>query len=128
MKFKKALGLAWSTFIHSKLRSWLTIIGIIIGIAAVVSIISVSQGAKISLENQLNNLGTNIITISPGASRATGAGATFITRGGGSYNLGKFKLNGKESNAKGHFCSRNCSKCSICNGNIFRANRFELSD
>ena len=83
MKFKKALGLAWSTLIHSKLRSWLTIIGIIIGIAAVVSIISVSQGAKISLESQLNGLGTNIITITPGAARATGAGTTFLTREGG---------------------------------------------
>jgi putative ABC transport system permease protein len=88
MKFKKALGLAWSTLVHSKLRSWLTIIGIIIGIAAVVSIISVSQGAKISLESQLNSLGTNIITISPGAARATGTGATFLSRGGGGGGFG----------------------------------------
>ena len=81
MRLRKALGLAWNTLIHSKLRSWLTIIGIIIGIAAVVSIISVSQGAERSLTSQLNGLGTNIITISLGGNRATGAAAAF--RGGG---------------------------------------------
>lgn len=82
MRFRKAVELAWGTLVHSKVRSWLTIIGIVIGIAAVVSIISVSQGAKLSLQNQLSSLGTNIITIMPGASRAFGAGAQFISPGG----------------------------------------------
>lgn len=100
MKFKKALGLAWSTLVHSKLRSWLTIIGIIIGIAAVVSIISVSQGAKISLESQLNSLGTNIITVSPGAARATGTGTAFLTRGGGGGESGSYNLVSTSSTAK----------------------------
>ena len=78
MKFRKSLELAWGTLIHSKLRSWLTIIGIVIGIAAVVSIISISQGAKMQLESQLSKFGTNIITVSPGgAQRAEGAGAGF---------------------------------------------------
>ncbi len=89
MRVKKALGLAWNTLIHSKLRSWLTIIGIIIGIAAVVSIISVSQSAKISLENQLNSLGTNIITVTPGAQRAMGAGTEFrFASASGGHSMG----------------------------------------
>lgn len=96
MRLRKALELAWNTLIHSKLRSWLTIIGIIIGIAAVVSIISVSQGAEKSLTSQLNGLGTNIITISSGGNRATGraaefagGGATLMLSGGsGSTNKG----------------------------------------
>ena len=83
MRLRKALELAWNTLIHSKLRSWLTIIGIVIGIAAVVAIISVSQGAERSLTSQLNGLGTNIITVSPGGSeRAVGAGVAFRTGGG----------------------------------------------
>jgi len=66
--------------IHSRLRSYLTIIGIVIGIAAVVSIISVSQGAQQQLESQLSSLGADILTISPGFSRAMGSGGGF--RGG----------------------------------------------
>ncbi len=82
MKIKKALQLSLNMLVHSKLRSYLTIIGIIIGIAAVVSIIAVSQGAQKDLENRLSTLGADILTISPGAPRAMGAGAGFREGGG----------------------------------------------
>jgi len=72
MRFSKSLELAWNLIAHSKLRSWLTIIGIVIGIAAVVSIISVSQGAQQALTSRFGQLGADIITISPGYSRAGG--------------------------------------------------------
>lgn len=77
MRTKKALQLSLNMLIHSKLRSYLTIIGIVIGIAAVVSIISVSQGAQQQLEEQLGSLGADVLTISPGFSRATGTGGGF---------------------------------------------------
>ena len=72
MRLRKILQLAWNILVHSKLRSWLTIIGIVIGIAAVVSIVSISQGAKQQLEEGFGQLGADIITISPGYSRAMG--------------------------------------------------------
>jgi putative ABC transport system permease protein len=72
MRLRKSLELAWNILAHSKLRSWLTIIGIVIGIGAVVSIVSVSQGAKQELESRFGELGADIITISPGYSRAMG--------------------------------------------------------
>jgi putative ABC transport system permease protein len=72
MRLGKILQLSWNILIHSRLRSWLTIIGIVIGIAAVVSIISVSQGARQQLEERFGRLGADIITISPGYSRAMG--------------------------------------------------------
>jgi len=72
MRLQKSFQLALNMLIHSKLRSWLTIIGIVIGIAAVVSIVSISIGAKQNLENQLGTLGADILTVSPGASRARG--------------------------------------------------------
>ncbi len=50
MRLKKSLQLALNILAHSKLRSWLTIIGIIIGIAAIVSIISISEGAQQTME------------------------------------------------------------------------------
>jgi len=72
MRLKKSLELAWNILAHSKLRSWLTIIGIVIGIAAVVSIVSVSQGAQRTMEERFGRLGADIITITPGYSRAMG--------------------------------------------------------
>jgi putative ABC transport system permease protein len=73
MKLKKSFQLAWNILIHSKLRSWLTILGIVIGIAAVVSIVSISIGAEQQLEDRLGSLGADILTVSPGASRAMGS-------------------------------------------------------
>lgn len=74
MRLNKSFQLALNILFHSKLRSWLTIIGIIIGIAAVVSIVSISQGAQRTLEERLGTLGADIITVSPGFSRARGSG------------------------------------------------------
>jgi putative ABC transport system permease protein len=70
MRLKKSFDLALNILIHSKLRSWLTIIGIIIGIGAVVAIISISNGAQKQLEERLNNLGADVLTVTKGASRA----------------------------------------------------------
>lgn len=72
MRLRKSLQLAWNMLAHSKLRSWLTIIGIVIGIAAVVSIISVSQGAQQSMEDRFASFDADIITVSPGFARAMG--------------------------------------------------------
>jgi len=72
MRLKKSFELAVNIFIHSKLRSWLTIIGIIVGIGAVVAIVSISNGAQQQLEEQLGSLGADILTISSGMSRAMG--------------------------------------------------------
>lgn len=77
MKLRKALHLALNILIHSKLRSWLTIIGIIIGIGSIVAIISVSEGAQKQLQDRLSGLGADILTVSPGFSRAGGPGGSF---------------------------------------------------
>ncbi len=73
MRFAKKFELAWNTLVHSKLRSWLTIIGIIIGIAAVVAIVSISAGAKESLSSSLNSFGADQVVVSPGFSQASGS-------------------------------------------------------
>ncbi len=80
MRIIKSFKLSLNILLHSRLRSWLTIIGIIIGIAAVVSIISISEGAQQQLESRLGTFGADIITISPGFSRAQGPGS--FGRGG----------------------------------------------
>jgi len=71
MKLAKSLQLALNILLHSKLRSWLTIIGIVIGVAAVVAIVSIGEGLQQNVESRLGNLGVDIITISPGGGRAS---------------------------------------------------------
>lgn len=71
MRFNKSLKLAVNILVHSKLRSWLTIIGIVIGIAAVVAIVSIGAGMQQNVESRLGGLGADIITITPGGGRAS---------------------------------------------------------
>lgn len=70
MKLSKIFKLSFNMLVHSKLRSWLTVIGIFIGVAAVVAIISLGQGLQQSVSSQIGGLGQDIITISAGSSRA----------------------------------------------------------
>ena len=70
MNWIETLKLSFNNLRHSKLRSWLTIIGIVIGVAAVVAIVSIGQGLQNSVADQLSGLGGDTIIISPGFSRA----------------------------------------------------------
>jgi putative ABC transport system permease protein len=59
----------------NKGRSVLTTLGIIIGVAAVIAIVALGEGASASVSNQLAGLGTNLLTIMPGSTRSGGAAA-----------------------------------------------------
>ncbi len=85
MRLKDTLKLSLNELRHSKLRTWLTIIGIIIGIAAVVSIVSIGQGLQATVSSNLGGLGADIITVQSGFNRASGG---FNFRVGGDHNMG----------------------------------------
>jgi putative ABC transport system permease protein len=74
MKLNKCLKMAINMVVHSKLRSWLTIIGIVIGVASVITIVSIGEGLQKQVSGQLGGLGASIITITPGFSQAQGFG------------------------------------------------------
>ena len=57
---------------RNKLRSILTMLGIIIGVAAVIAMVSVGQGANLAVQQQIESLGTNLLMIVPGATTASG--------------------------------------------------------
>jgi putative ABC transport system permease protein len=80
MKTLDIFSLSLSHIKKSKMRSWLTIIGIVIGVAAVVAIISIGQGMQASVASRLGSLGADLITVMPGFSRASGGAGGF---GGG---------------------------------------------
>jgi len=78
---KEYLLFAFSTVRHRQRRSWLTILGIFIGIAAVVGLMSVSQGLKDAVSAQFAMMGTDTITIMPGQLTGGGYGAEPLNDG-----------------------------------------------
>ena len=56
----------------NKLRSFLTMLGIIIGVAAVIAMIAIGEGSKQSIQSNIASMGSNMINIRPGASRGHG--------------------------------------------------------
>src|SRR5437016_10724831 len=58
---------------RNKLRSFLTMLGIIIGVGCVIAVMAIGNGATKSVENTINSLGTNYIMVFPGASTSSGA-------------------------------------------------------
>ncbi|MBG0786047.1 MAG: ABC transporter permease [Anaerolineaceae bacterium] len=74
MPFLTTLSIAWEGLKLNKVRSFLTTLGIIIGVAAVIVMLAVSAGAEAAIAEQINSLGANLLIITPmrgvpGASR-----------------------------------------------------------
>ncbi|MCX6802335.1 MAG: ABC transporter permease [Candidatus Diapherotrites archaeon] len=74
MRFFDLFWLAVNSILHRKLRSWLTLLGIVIGVGAVVAIVSLGEGAQASVDEQLSSFGADMITVTAGFSRAEGFG------------------------------------------------------
>jgi len=66
-KWLEPLATAWVGVVTHKLRSSLTILGIVIGVAAVIALMSVGKGATASILSNIESMGSDLITISPGA-------------------------------------------------------------
>ena len=74
-----AIGLALVELRRNKMRSLLTMLGVIIGVGAVIAMVSIGQGASSSVQTQIKSLGTNMILIFPGTTTQGG-----VRAGGGS--------------------------------------------
>jgi putative ABC transport system permease protein len=72
MKSTILVRLATQSILKNKMRAALTMLGIIIGVAAVIVMVAVGYGARSRIRAQINNLGTNMIVITPGAAQAAG--------------------------------------------------------
>jgi putative ABC transport system permease protein len=78
-KARNIVKVAFRALGRNKLRSLLTALGIIIGVACVVATIGIGEGARISAENQFLSLGTNFLMIMPGTTTSSGARTGFGT-------------------------------------------------
>lgn len=81
MKAKIILKVATRSIMKSRMRSLLTALGIIIGVAAVVVMVAIGDGAQQKVKDQIASLGSNLIIITPGASTTGG-----VNRGSGTFN------------------------------------------
>lgn len=73
--------LAYHNIRSRRLRSWLTVLGIVIGVTAVVALIAIGQGMKRSVEKEFEAIGYDTIIVFPGASFAQGGGPGFFSGG-----------------------------------------------
>jgi len=72
-KTTSILKVAFRAMGRNKMRSLLTALGIIIGVACVVATIGIGEGARVQAESQLQSLGTNFLMIFPGTTTSSGA-------------------------------------------------------
>jgi putative ABC transport system permease protein len=72
MTNRTLLTLAWRSILKNKMRTLLTMLGIVIGVGAVIVMVAVGQGAQSQIEKQISSLGTNLIIIVPGGTQTAG--------------------------------------------------------
>ena len=70
------LLLALRSIRRNLLRSFLTILGIVIGVSAVVTMVTLGNGATMAIQNQISGLGTNLLQVRPGQRMSQSAGGT----------------------------------------------------
>jgi putative ABC transport system permease protein len=78
MSIWELISIAWQGIVSNRMRSTLTVLGIVIGIAAVIDLLAIGQGAKVETEKQIQSLGSNLIYL-----RAGSASTGYISQGAG---------------------------------------------
>jgi putative ABC transport system permease protein len=76
MKVMNTLLSAFRALRRNKMRSFLTMLGVIIGVGAVIAMLAIGQGAEYSVQQQINSLGTNMLVVLPGSQQTSGVRTT----------------------------------------------------
>ena len=82
MKFQDLFEETTSALTSNKMRSGLTILGIVIGIASVIAMVAIGTGSQSSIDASIQSLGSNLILVMPGFQRGAAAGPVSAGRGG----------------------------------------------
>lgn len=88
MRILNLVKIAWRALMLNKFRAFLTMLGIIIGVASVITMLAIGEGSKQSIKSQISSMGANMITIMPG----TGAMDGVKMDAGSSQNLTLYDL------------------------------------
>jgi putative ABC transport system permease protein len=78
MRFLNPVKISYKNLMASKFRSFLTILGVVIGVAAVIIIMAVGRSAQALIIDQIQGIGTNLIAVLPGASNEDGPPASIL--------------------------------------------------
>ncbi len=70
MKISEVIRIAWEAILKNKVRSFLTMLGIIIGVAAVIIMVAISAGTEAAIQEQITSLGSNLVFVQASFSRA----------------------------------------------------------
>jgi putative ABC transport system permease protein len=81
MKAMTLIKVAGQSIRKNKMRTLLTMLGIIIGVGAVIMMVAIGEGAQEQIQRRINSLGTNMIVITPGSSSQGG-----VSQGAGTFN------------------------------------------
>lgn len=74
--YKEGFLMAWASLVANKMRSLLTMLGIIIGVAAVIVLVSIGYGVRSQIQDSISSLGSNLLMVYPGAPRTPGVRPT----------------------------------------------------
>ncbi|MEK6744095.1 MAG: ABC transporter permease [Nitrospirota bacterium] len=72
MNFLETFKVALEAILSNKMRSGLTMLGVIIGVLAVILLVSIGEGARVYITKELTGLGTNLLIITPGKTTTSG--------------------------------------------------------
>ncbi|MBO7338101.1 MAG: ABC transporter permease [Paludibacteraceae bacterium] len=72
MNYANLFKIAFKALSNNKFRTFLTMLGIIIGVASVITMLAIGQGSKRSIQQQISEMGSNMIMINPGGDRQGG--------------------------------------------------------
>lgn len=70
--YKESFLMAWASIVANRMRSILTMLGIIIGVAAVITLVSIGNGVTKQVTDSISSLGSNLLIVMPGAPRTPG--------------------------------------------------------
>ena len=76
MNLRATLRLSLDALLRNRVRSLLTMLGVIIGVAAVIVTVAIGAGAQASIQQQINSLGSNLIVVMPGSVTMQGGART----------------------------------------------------
>ncbi len=81
MNITQSIWEAFESLYANKVRSFLTVLGVVIGVASVIAMIAVGNGSTAQITSQIESVGTNLIYVTPGAMRTSGVTGAAGTAG-----------------------------------------------
>ena len=108
MNLSESLITALASLRSNKLRAALTMLGVIIGVAAVIALLSIGNGVTASINDEINAIGTNLIVITTNADNSDGYPTLTLAGGGGlsapARGAGRAGRRGQYADVPGRWC------------------------